>query len=77
MNSCKVNAVIEYIKSSGMFDLDWMDLDEMSPYDVLDHFGVDEIFTEWEEAEFMIEIEKLAWNFQTGKIVESVFECVA
>jgi hypothetical protein len=76
MNSCKVNAVIEHIKSCDMFDLDWMDLDEMSPYDVLDHFGVDEIFNEWEEAEFMTEIEKLAWNYQTGEIVKSVFECV-
>ena len=73
MISHKVHAVIGHIKQQD-FDLDKADLFLMDPYQVMAHFGIGELFTEWEEAEFMTEIEKLADRYQTSQIVNSVFE---
>ena len=69
--SLKVNALVSYIKTNDLFDLDVMDLDGMGPYEVLDHFGLDELLDENEEALFMDEMEKMAGAVQTAEIARN------
>jgi hypothetical protein len=66
--SFKVNAMVSYIRLNDIFDLDVMDLDDMSPYDVLDHFGLGEVLDENEEALLMDEMYRLAGAVQTAEI---------
>lgn len=73
MISHKVHAIVEYIKGLD-FDLDMTDVTEMSPYQIMAHFGIGELLTEWEEAEFLSQMELLADRYQTSQIVSSVFE---
>ena len=69
--SCRVNALVSYIRFNDLFDLDVMDLDGMSPYDVLDHFGLGELLDENEEAFFMDEMYRFAGRFQTAEITRN------
>ena len=69
--SLKVNALVSYIKTNDLFDLDVMDLDDMGPYEVLDHFGLSELFDENEEALFMDEMERMAGMVQTSEIARN------
>ena len=66
--SFKVNGLVSYIRLNDIFDLDVMDLGGMSPYDVLDHFGLGEILDENEEALLMDEMYRLAGVVQTAEI---------
>ena len=66
--SAKISAIISYIKSNDLMDLNWIDLKGMTAYDVLDHFGIGELLTEWEEALLMCEMELMAHPVQTSEI---------
>lgn len=72
MSSVRVNRIIGFIMSNDMIDLDYMDVQSMGACDVLKHFGIEEPLTEWEQALLMIEIEKLAEQFQTAEIISTV-----
>ncbi|MGB6012978.1 MAG: hypothetical protein WBI57_17090 [Desulfobacterales bacterium] len=72
--SDKVNFLVGYIRSNDIFDLDVMDLRFMNGHDVLRHFGISELLSEWEEALFMMEMGCLAQRYQTLKILKSLPE---
>lgn len=69
--SQKVNALVNYIKCNDLFDLDVMDLLEMNGLQVLEHFGIRQMLSEWEEALFMQDMFRLAASFQTAEIARN------
>lgn len=69
--SLRVNAIVGFITSNDLFDLDVMDLDEMNGFDVLDRYGLYEILDESEEALLMDEMYRLAGRVQTAEIARN------
>ncbi len=72
IKSARIYKIVEFIRSNDLFDLDVMDLREMTPFDVLGHYGIKEKLTEWEQSLLMKEMEKLSHALQTVEISRSV-----
>ena len=74
-NSLRVYNIIQHLQSNDSFNLDWMDLHEMTEEDVLKHFDLAGLaLTEHEKNEFIVEVTKQAQKYQTAEIVRGMFE---
>jgi len=74
-NHSKIYGMVQFLQSNDLFDLDWMDINEMTDEDILEHFGLsDQELSDLEKHAFLVEVTKQAQKFQTAEIVRSMFE---
>ena len=75
VNPQRMEGIIQYLQSNDLFDLDIMDLYEMSEEEVIKHFDLSGLaLTEIERWELMVEVTKRAGEVQTAEIVRSILE---